>query len=140
MLGIRRHQVDIVKRSNRGNSVIEFALILPILLMVLFGITEFGRAFMTSNVLYTACREGARLAVVTGPDVPAVIARVEDVLDAAKITATLITVVGPDSLDTQRRVTVTASMNFEVFSGNVLWPFTGVIPLQASTSMRHERF
>ena len=140
MLGIRRHQTNIVKRYSRGNAVVEFAIILPILLLVLFGITEFGRAWMTVNVLYTACREGARLAVVTGPDVPAVIARVQDVLDAATITATSISVTGPDPGDTQRRVTVTASADFAVIPGNILGPFSGTIPLQASTSMRHEGF
>jgi hypothetical protein len=42
-----------------------------ILLLVVFGITEFGRAFLTLNILNTAAREGARLAVVTAPDVDA---------------------------------------------------------------------
>jgi Flp pilus assembly protein TadG len=63
-------------RQKRGQSVVELALVLPLLLLVLFGITEFGRAWMTQNVLTSAAREGARLAVVTAPDVGLVTARV----------------------------------------------------------------
>ena len=42
------------REANGGNAVIEFALILPLLLMVVFGITELGRAIMTVNVLTQA--------------------------------------------------------------------------------------
>ena len=70
-------------RGNRGQSVIEFALVLPLLLLVLFGITEFGRCWMTQNILTSAAREGARLAIVTAPDVGAVTTRVNEVLTAA---------------------------------------------------------
>jgi Flp pilus assembly protein TadG len=127
-------------RNCKGNAIIEFALLLPLLLLIVFGITEFGRAWMTVNVMATATREGARLAVVTGPDVPAVQQRVTDVLDAANITPTSITVAGPDPLDPERKVTVTVSADFAVIPGQILGSFSGTIPLQASTSMRHESF
>jgi len=54
-------------RGTGGQSVLELALVLPILLMLVVGITEFGRAWMTVNVLTGAVREGARVASVT-PD------------------------------------------------------------------------
>ena len=73
-------------RQKRGQSVVEFALVFPLLLLVLFGITEFGRAWATQNVLTSAAREGARLAIVTAPDVTLVAARVTDVCTAAGIT------------------------------------------------------
>jgi Flp pilus assembly protein TadG len=113
------------------------ALLLPLLLLLIFGITEFGRAWMTVNIMYTAAREGARLAVVTGPDVPAVEARVREVLDAARVTETGITVSGPDA-DLARRVTVTVNSEFRVIPGKILDMFEPVIPLTASTTMRHE--
>ena len=50
--------------GEKGNTIVEFALTLPILLLVLFGIFHFGRAIMTTNVLYTAAREGARAAAI----------------------------------------------------------------------------
>ena len=53
-------------RDSRGQSLIEFALILPMMLVVMFMITEFGRALYTYNVLATAARAAARVAVVSG--------------------------------------------------------------------------
>ena len=125
-------------RGNRGQSVVEFALVLPLLLLILFGITEFGRAWMTVNILTSGAREGARLAVVTAPDVPAVVTKVNEVCAAAGVTPTSVTVTGPDPADPDRRVTVTVQTDFQVLAGNILGPFSGTIPLRATSVMRHE--
>jgi Flp pilus assembly protein TadG len=50
-------------RSERGQSLVEFALTLPMLLVVMFMVTEFGRALFQYNVMAQATREGARVAV-----------------------------------------------------------------------------
>jgi hypothetical protein len=55
-------------RGERGQSLIEFALTLPMLLVVMFMVTEFGRALYQYNVLAQATREGARVAVVSAED------------------------------------------------------------------------
>lgn len=57
-------------RDERGALVVEFALIVPILFFIVFGIVDFGRAYFTMNSLATAVREGARYgAVLETPDV-----------------------------------------------------------------------
>jgi Flp pilus assembly protein TadG len=48
------------REDDRGAIVVEFALILPLLLILLFGIIEFGRAYNTQIALQGAAREGAR--------------------------------------------------------------------------------
>ena len=48
----------------KGQSLVEFALLLPIFLLILVGIAEFGRGWMTKNILTGAAREGARVAAV----------------------------------------------------------------------------
>jgi Flp pilus assembly protein TadG len=127
----------VMKRNNtRGNAVIEFALVLPILLLVLFGITEFGRAILTKNILHTASREGARLAAVSPvDDTLSVQGRVIDVMDAANVDVKDITIVY-DAATRSIRVTVTT--DFEVLSASVLGSFVGVFELRGSTSMRYE--
>lgn len=55
-------------RGSRGQSLVEFALILPMMLVVMFMITEFGRALYQYNVMTTATREGCRQAVVSSSD------------------------------------------------------------------------
>ena len=115
------------------------ALVLPFLLLLVFGITEFGRAWMTLNVLQTAAREGARLAVVTTPDVAAVQARATAVCNAAAIhNNVVVSCVGPAINDVERKVTVTVSADFSIVSGRVLNAFSGTIPLSAQTTMRSE--
>lgn len=51
-------------RRARGAAVVEFAVVLPLLLTILFGIIEYGWVFMVRQTLQTAAREGARLAVL----------------------------------------------------------------------------
>jgi Flp pilus assembly protein TadG len=51
--------------SRRGQSLVEFAMVLPLLLVVGFIITEFGRALWIKNVLTQAARESCREAVVS---------------------------------------------------------------------------
>ena len=52
------------RRHDEGQSMVEFAILLPILMAVVIGIFEFGRAWNTQQVLTNAAREGVRLAVI----------------------------------------------------------------------------
>src|SRR4051795_1940300 len=47
-------------RSERGASAVEFAMIVPLLLVLVLGIAEFGRAFQVQSTLSAAAREGVR--------------------------------------------------------------------------------
>jgi len=49
-----------MKDKNRGQSFLELAIMLPFLLVVLFGIFDLGRAFFSTITLISAAREGAR--------------------------------------------------------------------------------
>jgi Flp pilus assembly protein TadG len=53
-------------RSERGAELIEMALVLPLLLLVIVGIIDFGFLFARYEVLTNAAREGARIAVLPG--------------------------------------------------------------------------
>lgn len=48
------------RRDERGAAVVEFALVLPVLVLFIFGIIEFGRAYSARIELTAAVREGAR--------------------------------------------------------------------------------
>ncbi len=49
-------------RDARGNAVVEFALVLPLLLLLLIGITEIGRAYYQANAVEKGLRAGALFA------------------------------------------------------------------------------
>lgn len=49
-----------------GAAAVEFALVLPVLLLILFGIIDFGRAFNAQITLTQAAREGVRAYALSG--------------------------------------------------------------------------
>jgi TadE-like protein len=51
-------------QTSRGTSLVEFALVGPILLLLVFGCIDFGRAYYHMNQLNNAAREGMRLAIL----------------------------------------------------------------------------
>ncbi len=57
-------------RGDRGASAVEFALVVPLLLVLVFGIINFGILFSQQLSINNAVREGARRAVVADPNAP----------------------------------------------------------------------
>ncbi len=57
------------RAGERGQALVEFALILPVILLVMVGMLEFARAWNLHQVMTDAAREGARRAAVHDPDV-----------------------------------------------------------------------
>lgn len=51
-------------RRERAAAIVEFAVVLPLLLTILFGIIEYGWIFMVRQTLQNAAREGCRLMVL----------------------------------------------------------------------------
>jgi len=76
---------------DRGAAAIEFALVLPFLLLIIFGTIDFGRAINAQIVLTEAAREGARLAAL-GQSEPAVVARTQSA--ATGLSPVTVTVTG----------------------------------------------
>ena len=50
------------RRSENGQSLVEMALVAPLLLLLLAGVVDFGRAFHDYIVIMNSAREGARIA------------------------------------------------------------------------------
>ncbi len=49
-----------VARRGKGQALVEFALVVPLFLVLLFGMVEFGRVWMTKNIITGAAREAVR--------------------------------------------------------------------------------
>lgn len=62
---IRWEAFEMKLKNRRGSAAVEFALILPILLVLLFGIIEFGFLLYNEQVITNASREGARYGIVS---------------------------------------------------------------------------
>jgi Flp pilus assembly protein TadG len=127
-------------RSERGTAVVEFALVAPLLFVVLFGIIDFGRALNYYNNLTQIAGQGARAAAVNqnpsgGPPSGT---SIQDALKSAVGSPELqkgITVCIPTvPASPGAPVTVTASFTFHFI------PLVGKIdlPLSASQTVRSE--
>jgi Flp pilus assembly protein TadG len=66
--------------NRRGAALVEMAIVMPLFLMIVLGIIEFGRAMMVGQMVTNAAREGARLAVVEGNSNTIVTSYVQDFL------------------------------------------------------------
>jgi hypothetical protein len=79
--------------AERGAELVEFALAMPILLVVLAGILDMGFLFKNYEVVTNAAREGARMAALPGWAEGDVVARVNTYLKAGGYQGTATTVV-----------------------------------------------
>ena len=52
----------------RAQATVEFALVLPILLLILMGIFDFGRGLFAFTVVANSAREGARVGIIQGDE------------------------------------------------------------------------
>ena len=127
-------------KTQRGTALIEFALVLPMLLIMTVAAVDFGRAFFVKNVVSQAAREGVRLrAVTSSADSALVRDRVLQVANAANVTISNLSIAGPDP-SRQVTVTVTAEFNwifpgvFNLFGAN----FTNPMSLTGEAVMRNE--
>ena len=55
---------DVLLKSQKGGTLVEFAIILPLLLLMIFGIIEFGLFLFNRHVITNAVREAARAGIV----------------------------------------------------------------------------
>jgi len=102
------------KRGERGQAVAEFALIVPIFLLLVFAIVDFGMGFHAWITVTNAAREGARLGAVGGTQT-----EVEDQvydtsasLDADQMTVLVTNAEG----DPGEAVTVDVSYDYELIT------------------------
>jgi Flp pilus assembly protein TadG len=59
---IKRLSLNRLRRETRAAAIVEFALVVPILFLLVWGIISFSRAYQRLNALTSSLREGARVA------------------------------------------------------------------------------
>lgn len=116
-------------KSDRGASALEFALVIPVLLLLLFGIIEFGVIFQNQLALTHAAREGARMAAVGQWNATTVKARAYPVVPTVTVSPN-----PPTAATHGQAITVTLTAPYDW----VLLPFPGTIQLQSQAVMRRE--
>lgn len=102
--------------GQRGASLIEFALVLPIMLVVTFLVVDFGRAFFMRNVLEQAAREGARQLAV-GASTDSILARVTPLANLS----------GAGSISFDLQPSYGSAQVRSVVTGQLRWLYPGLL-------------
>lgn len=127
------------RTRQRGTALIEFAFVLPFLIVLTLGVVDMSRAFWVKNVVTQAAREGARwLAAHPTTDVANVQARAAQVLTGANLTLKTCTITEVGT--THKKVTVSSDFNW-LFLGLFSWvgnTFTNPVTLSGACTMYME--
>ncbi|MCO6455567.1 MAG: pilus assembly protein [Pirellulaceae bacterium] len=124
----------------RGASVVEFALVAPVFVLLVLGMIEYGRMIMVQQIITNASREGARQAVLDGATAGDVTAQVNTYLANASVQGATVTIT-PDPLSDAAfgdPVTVAVDISFSQVSWLPSPLFLANTSLQAQTVMRRE--
>jgi Flp pilus assembly protein TadG len=137
----------------KGQAILEMAFALPILLILVLGIFDFGMALRSYVTITNATREGARLSIVaceSSTDVTTVKARVV-AYSSGLLSATNVSVDADDATTGNQDcsstlpsgghgVTVSATYTYNMITplGNLVTALAGPITLSSSTTMRAE--
>lgn len=123
--------------EEKGQALVEFALVVPLLLLLVIGIAEFGRAWMARNILTGAAREAARIAAVNATQSVA-LSRGYAILDSASITSGRNITLADDNV-AYGSVTVTVTYDLPITVAGFIPGLDGsTFPLSSTTTMRKE--
>ena len=128
------------RRNRRGTAAVEFALVVPVFFLLVFGMIEYGRMVMVQQVITNASREGARVGVLDGSTSSDVSTAVKNYLSAASISgaSTTCSPSTPSSAGYGQPVAVTVSVPFRSVSWLPTPLFLGGKTLTATSTMRRE--
>jgi len=129
-------------KEEKGATLVEFALLVPLFVVLLFGLVEFGLAMYSKGIMTNASREGARFGVVyaTPRKTDAeIIAKVQEYLvNAGLMDSVDINVTGAQgSSGTPLSVSLTYPYSFQVLP-NFVSGLAGPLNLTANTVMLME--
>ncbi len=122
-------------RRRRGVTIVETAVVAPLVLTATFGAMLVGYAFMARQTVTLAAREGARTGVLPGSTVTDVQARVDQTMSGLGLAGYTATIDMGSSTDPN--VTVTVSLPFDRTTITAGF-FTGTMDIASTSIMRRE--
>ena len=140
----QRRKLTKLRRSHRikrrGAAVVEFAIVAPVFILLVFGMIEYGRMVMVQQLLTNASREGARKAVLDGATKSEIETLVRDYLSNSSVSGATVTVTPdpPSNAAFGDPVTVSVSIPFDQVSWLPSPMYLGGATMSASAVMRRE--
>jgi Flp pilus assembly protein TadG len=79
-------------QPRRGATTVEFAVVVPVFFIFVFGMVEIGRGMMVTHLLNNAARDGCRIGIIAGQTTANITAAVSDLLSSQDIDGETVTV------------------------------------------------
>ncbi len=126
--------------GRRGAAAVEFAVVLPVFITLVFGMIEYGRMVMVQQVITNAAREGCRKAIMDGATSQEVQDVVNNYLESAGITSATITITPsePSEAGAGEPVTVSVSVPYDQVSWLPAPMYLSGTEMSATCVMRRE--
>lgn len=119
----------------KGQSLVEFALVIPILLLVIFGLFDLGYAVFIKNMISNAAREGARTGIIITKTDADIRARVNAAAPGLNLSTAQIAITpSPNNRKFDEPITVTVSYTYSPMTP-VLGGITGSVPISSTSVM-----
>lgn len=130
------------KKRDEGASLVEFAMLMPLLVLLLFGIIEFAWVFASNLDVKQGAREGARITAVDEPGGNAALrteicSRMDLVGGNSGTTITWLADDVTPAVGEGVKVTVTTPLN--TLTGLLDWVFNSVTTLESTVEIRIEQ-
>ena len=124
-----------LRKDESGAAAVEFAIVLPVLLLLVFGIIEFGLLFNRYITVTHAAREGVRVASLAGPTVLATGKTTGETAGETSAPTIVSAITCDETVNTlASEVTMTCDTTYDF----ALFIFTGPIDLSSTAKMRTE--
>lgn len=107
----RKRNLNIQKRFRKGATTVEFALVLPLLLVFIFGAVEYGRVNSLLHSAESAAYEGCRVGIVVNATKDECVEAAEEILQTVSVDNAIIEVI-PETMDGDS-VTVSVVFQYE---------------------------
>lgn len=134
------------RRAESGTSIVEATIVMPLMILLVFGIAEFGITYTQWNSLTNAVREGARVGVVfrSPCDSGAVTAQIQSTVSNFAVVASgvdpadIVTTVTGVCAGTGTQLTVDATVPYNYIALDALAGLAPTTNLSARSVMRNE--
>lgn len=141
LMKLRRFLFRRLRKDERGQGLVELAIIMPVFLLMVLGMIDLARAWNAKQVITDAAREAARRGVVDNPVVSEayVVSVAEQAITNAgydPATATISTSGVDDPTDTPLQVDISMPYTFNFMS--LFMGSAGTITLETRIVMRNE--
>jgi Flp pilus assembly protein TadG len=126
------------RQRERGAALVEFAAVAPLLLLILFGIIEYGYIFMVRQTVTHAAREGCRIAVLQTTEEPyaEVTDRVAEIMATTGVTNYTVVMTHPTAESPMEAVQISVPIEEVSLVGSIIPHGDG--PIRVTCSMRKE--